>query len=137
MPQRNNSAKLAVRLKAAAIKKTQINISTEKRQENAEGIENPEFAKTKNKKERAVSPVASDDGSASRSGSQILDEDEASTQEPKKKKSKTHTNLTMEQQEAMVDWLKSHKLFYNKKLDSYKDTKKKPSVGKSKQKSWV
>ena len=46
MPPRNNSAKLAVRLKAAAIKKTQINISTEKRQENAEGIENSESAKT-------------------------------------------------------------------------------------------
>ncbi len=48
MPPRNNSAKFAVRLKAAAIKKTQINISTEKRHENAEGITNPESAKTKN-----------------------------------------------------------------------------------------
>ncbi|KAH3805699.1 hypothetical protein DPMN_134006 [Dreissena polymorpha] len=31
----------------------------------------------------------------------------------------------MEQHEAMVDWLKSNELLYNKNLDSYKDTKKK------------
>ncbi|KAH3859325.1 hypothetical protein DPMN_102043 [Dreissena polymorpha] len=32
----------------------------------------------------------------------------------------------MEQQEAMVDWLKSNELLYNKKFQSYKDTKKNP-----------
>ncbi|KAH3692472.1 hypothetical protein DPMN_194313 [Dreissena polymorpha] len=72
-----------------------------------------------------------------RPGSQISDEDEASSQELKKKKAKTHTNLTMEQQKVIVNWLKSKELLYNKKLDSYKDTKKKSSFGKSKQKSWV
>ncbi|KAH3836629.1 hypothetical protein DPMN_110000 [Dreissena polymorpha] len=43
----------------------------------------------------------------------------------KKKKAKTHANLTMELKEAMVDWLKSNELLYNKTLESYKDTKKK------------
>ncbi|KAH3755493.1 hypothetical protein DPMN_190189 [Dreissena polymorpha] len=128
---------LAVRLKAAAIKKTQINIATVKRKENADGIENPESAKTKNKKERAVSPVASDDGSASRSSCQISDEDEASSQEPKKKKAKTHTNLTMEQQEAMADAYNLTNSFITRSLIVTKTPRKKPSYTKSKQKSWV
>ena len=41
------------------------------------------------------------------------------------KKSKTHTHLTPEQEEAMVEWLKANEVLYNKKLEAYKDTKKK------------
>ena len=41
------------------------------------------------------------------------------------KKTKTHTHLTPEQEEAMVEWLKANEVLYNKKLEAYKDTKKK------------
>ena len=54
----------------------------------------------------------------------LHDEDDEESQIPLKKK-KMHTNLTSEQEEAMVEWLKTNKLLYNKKLDAYKDTKKK------------
>ena len=32
--------------------------------------------------------------------------------------------LTTEQEEDLVDWLKDHPIFYNKKLNAYKDTEK-------------
>ncbi|XP_046342453.2 uncharacterized protein LOC124123203 [Haliotis rufescens] len=71
--------------------------------------------------EREVSPGPSD-ASASKSEDA---EDAEQSQKAKKKKAKTLTHLTMDQQEAMVDWLKAHEVLYNRKLESYKDTKKK------------
>ena len=74
--------------------------------------------------ERAVSPEPSDD-SSSKSESQMSEGNAEQSQKPALKKTKTYTNLTMDQQEAMVEWLKTHEVLYNKKLESYKDTKKK------------
>ena len=59
------------------------------------------------------------DDSASKSKSQMSEEDGGQSQKQKKKKTKTYTHLTIAQQEAMVDWLKTHEFLYNKKLEGY------------------
>ena len=50
------------------------------------------------------------------------------SQKASNEKVKTHTHLTVEQEEDMIDWLKAHEVLYNKKLVDYKDTKKKTFV---------
>lgn len=60
-----------------------------------------------------------------KSEGQILKEDGGQNQKPKKNKAKTYTHLTMDQEDAMFDWLKNNEVLYNKKLEGYKDTKKK------------
>ena len=54
-----------------------------------------------------------------------MEEEYRGQKKPKKKKPKTHTHLTKDQEEAMIDWLKSHEVLHNKKLEGYKDTKRK------------
>lgn len=71
--------------------------------------------------ESTASPAPSDT-TASKSDTQMLEEDGEQCQRPKKK-TKTYTHLTTEQEEAMVDWLKAHEVLYNKKLGGYKDIK--------------
>lgn len=56
--------------------------------------------------------------------SSLHSEDETQTQQGKKRP-KTLTHLTREQEELMEQWLQSNEILYNKKLESYKDTKKK------------
>ena len=70
-------------------------------------------------RERPVSPGPSH-ASASQS-----EEDAEQNQKAKKRKAKTHTHLSTDQREEMIDWLKAHEVLYNKKLEGYKDTKKK------------
>ena len=62
----------------------------------------------------------------------MSEEDAELSQKAKKKKAKTHTHHTIDQQDDMVDWLKAQDVLYNKKLQSYKDTKR-PFCGSSRQ----
>ena len=88
--------------------------------ENHEHVTVPESG-NKQITHRVLSPAPSD---GSRSEGQMEEEDKGQ-KKPKKKKPKTHTHLTKDQEEAMIDWLKSHEVLYNKKLEGYKDTKRK------------
>ena len=48
------------------------------------------------------------------------------------KKLKTMTDLTVAQEEDMASWLEENELLYNKKLNAYKDYRKKDSLWESK-----
>jgi len=125
MPPRKRRTIQTVRVKAAATR-SKTTCSTEARPDHPQGSEpsEPVTESRSEENEGVVSPAPSDD-SASKSESQMSEEDVGQSQKPKNKKTKTHTHLTMDQQEAMVDWLKTHEVLYNKKLEAYKDTKKK------------
>ena len=79
-------------------------------------------------REITVSP-ASYDASVAPSGEHVSESEVAEpSQKASNKKVKTHTHLTVEQEEDMIDWLKAHEVLYNKHLVDYKDTKKKTFV---------
>ena len=79
-------------------------------------------------RERTLSP-ASSDASVAPSEEHVSESEVAEpSQKASNKKVKTHTHLTVEQEEDMIDWLKAHEVLYNKKLVDYKDTKKKTFV---------
>ncbi|KAM9333782.1 uncharacterized protein KZ484_018765 [Pholidichthys leucotaenia] len=63
---------------------------------------------------------------------EIAREDEE--QQAKKKRSKTYTHVSHKQEEMTVAWLQSNEILYNKKLESYKDVKKKAHLWQS---CWV
>ena len=48
------------------------------------------------------------DASASQSEGQMSEEDAEQSQKAKKKKAKTYKHLIIDQQEDLVDWLKTH-----------------------------
>jgi len=52
-------------------------------------------------------------------------EDDGQSEKPLKKKTKTSVHLTTEQEQTMIEWLMNHEVLYNKKLEGYKDTKRK------------
>ncbi|CAG2220759.1 unnamed protein product [Mytilus edulis] len=45
--------------------------------------------------------------------------------EKRDKRSKLHTDLTLEEEQNMVEWMEAHPILYNKKMTTYKDTGKK------------
>jgi hypothetical protein len=53
------------------------------------------------------------------------EDEEPQSQKPKKIRPKTYTHLSRVQEESMVEWIQSHEVLYNKKLENYKDVKKK------------
>ena len=122
MPPRKGRARKTGCAKAATTKRIESTCSTEARPDHPK-VPEPVSESGSKEDEGVVSlhPLMT----ASKSESQMPEEDGGQSQKQKKKKTKTYTHLTIAQQEAMVDWLKTHEALYNKKLEGYKDTKKK------------
>jgi len=52
-------------------------------------------------------------------------EDDGQSKTPPRKKTKTSVHLTTELEQTVIEWLMNHEVLYNKKLEGYKDTKRK------------
>ena len=57
---------------------------------------------------------------------------EPGTQEKRKRKEKVSPNLTIEEEESIVEWLREHPEMYDKRMTQYKNQQRKESLWQQK-----